>query len=55
MPIFEYDEEITHKEFHRQQKQLNDKIFRKTFKEMMEEFNNQGFNGGDCWKKEENK
>lgn len=51
VPIFEHDEEITDNELKRQQDELNNKIFRKSFTRMVGDFE-RNFFGGDCWRAE---
>lgn len=53
MPIFE-DEEITKKEMKRQQKELNEKIFRLQFNKFFDEYvaRPEEFDGGDEWEDE---
>lgn len=55
MPVFESGEQIDSKEFKRQQQALNDKVFRLTYLELLEESEDlEEFAGGDCWEKYEN-
>ena len=50
MPIFESDDNMTEKDFMRQQLALNNKIFRLESKRFMESL--ESHQNGDCWENE---
>lgn len=50
MPIFEANEPVTPEEMKRQQKLLNDKVFRKQSAEFMQDLDTP--QNGDCWMEE---
>lgn len=52
MPIFEADESVTSEEMKRQQKLLNEKVFRKQSAEFMHDVDTEAPQNGDCWLEE---